>query len=189
MSGKTPVLLPGDDGRARCWWSLGAPEYVVYHDEEWGRPVTDHDGIFERLCLEGFQSGLSWLTILRKRDAFRVAFAGFSIAKVAAFGPGDVERLLGDAGIVRNRRKIEATITNARATVLLRERGGLAELIWSFQPSATPEPRSYADLQSQSPESVALSKALKREGYAHVGPTTMFALMEAVGIIDTHLLG
>lgn len=184
-----PDLVVGEDGLARPTWAAGDPLLRAYYDTEWGMPVRDEQGLFERLSLEAFQSGLSWVTILRKRTAFRAAFAGFEPDRVAAYDVGDLERLMGDAGIVRNRRKIEATITNARATVLLRERGGLAELIWSFQPSATPEPRSYADLQSQSPESVALSKALKREGYAHVGPTTMFALMEAVGIIDTHLLG
>ncbi len=147
----TPVLLPGDDGRARCWWSLSAPEYVAYHDREWGRPVLDDDGIYERLCLEGFQSGLSWLTILRKREAFRAAFAGFRIEAVAAFGVDDVQRLLGDAGIVRNRQKIEAAIGNARAALAVIEaRGSLASLFWEFRPERRgPAPRSLADLAAR----------------------------------------
>jgi DNA-3-methyladenine glycosylase I len=144
--------------------------------------------MFERLSLEAFQSGLSWVTILRKRPAFREAFAGFDPDAVAGFGEADVERLMADAGIVRNRRKIEATVTNARATVALREEGGLVELVWSFRPTATPAPASYAEVPTTSPESVALSKALRRKGFTFVGPTTMFALMEAVGIVDTHLV-
>lgn len=152
-------------------------------------PVRDEQGLFERLSLEAFQSGLSWATILRKRPAFRAAFAGFDPDLVAAYDESDVERLLADPGIVRNRRKIEATVTNARATVALRAEGGLAELIWSHRPAVTPAPRSHAEVPTTSPESVALSKALKRQGFTFVGPTTAFALMEAVGVVDTHLVG
>jgi len=187
----TPVLLPGEDGPARCWWSLSAPEYVAYHDREWGRPVLDDDGIYERLCLEGFQSGLSWLTILRKREAFRVAFAGFRIEAVAAFGPTDVERLLGDAGIVRNRRKIEAAIGNARAALDVREaRGSLASLFWAFRPERRrPAPRSLADIPAETQESRALAHELKRLGFRFVGPTTAYAHMQATGIVNDHVEG
>jgi len=186
-----PVLQAGDDGRARCWWSLSAPEYVTYHDEEWGRPVTDDDGIFERLCLEGFQSGLSWLTILRKREAFRAAFAGFSIERVAEFGPADVERLLGDAGIVRNRQKIEAAVGNARAALgVIEARGSLASLFWAFRPEKpSPAPRSTADFAAETPESRALARELKRLGFRFVGPTTAYAHMQAAGIVNDHLAG
>lgn len=182
-------LIVGEDGLARPTWAATDPLLRDYYDLEWGMPVRDETGLFERLSLEAFQSGLSWATILRKRPAFRAAFAGFDADAVAGFGEADVARLLDDAGIVRNRRKIDATIGNARATVALREQGGLAALVWSFQPDATPVPRTYADVPTQSPESIALSKALKRHGFAHVGPTTMHALMEAVGVIDTHLVG
>lgn len=182
-------LIVGEDGLARPTWAATDPLLRDYYDLEWGMPVRDETGLFERLSLEAFQSGLSWATILRKRPAFRAAFAGFDADAVAGFGEADVARLLDDAGIVRNRRKIDATIGNARATVALREQGGLAALVWSFQPDATPVPRTYADVPTQSPESIALSKALKRHGFAHVGPTTMYALMEAVGVIDTHLVG
>jgi DNA-3-methyladenine glycosylase I len=187
----TAVLQKGDDGRARCWWSLSAPEYVAYHDHEWGRPVLDDDGIYERLCLEGFQSGLSWLTILRKREAFRAAFVGFSIAKVAAFGPADVERLLGDAGIVRNRQKIEAAIGNARAALaVIEQRGSLAALFWAFRPDPPPgPPRSLADLPAETPESRALARELKRLGFRFVGPTTAYAHMQATGIVNDHVAG
>lgn len=191
MSSEVSVLQRGDDGRARCWWSLSAPEYVAYHDHEWGRPVLDDDGIFERLCLEGFQSGLSWLTILRKREAFRAAFAGFSIEKVAGFGPADVERLLGDAGIVRNRLKIEAAIGNARAALdVIEERGSLAALVWGFRPEApSPAPRSTADVAAETPESRALARELKRLGFRFVGPTTAYAHMQATGIVNDHVAG
>jgi DNA-3-methyladenine glycosylase I len=193
----TPVLLPGDDGRARCSWSLSAPEYVAYHDDEWGRPVLDDDGIYERLCLEGFQSGLSWLTILRKREAFRAAFAGFRIEDVAAFGADDVERLLGDAGIVRNRQKIEAAIGNARAALdVIEARGSLASLFWEFQPERPADrpasgaaPRSMADIPAETPESRALARELKRLGFCFVGPTTAYAHMQATGIVNDHLEG
>lgn len=182
-------LIVGDDGLARPVWASRDALLQRYYDEEWGIPVRDESGVFERLSLEAFQSGLSWATILRKRDNFRAAFCEFDVNQVAAFGEADRERLLNDAGIVRNRRKIDATIANAQATVALREHGGLAQHVWSFQPAETPQPRSAAEVPSQSPESVALSKDLKKRGFRHVGPTTMFALMEAIGIIDTHLLG
>ena len=185
----SPDLVTGDDGLARPVWAAHDAMLRTYYDTEWGMPIRDERGLFERLSLEAFQSGLSWATILRKRENFRAAFANFEPDAVAAFTDADRERLMADAGIVRNRRKVDATITNARATVALRERGGLAEFIWGFQPSTTPQPRSFAEVPTQSPESVALSKALKKAGFAHVGPTTMFALMEAVGIVDTHLVG
>jgi DNA-3-methyladenine glycosylase I len=159
-----------------------------YYDTEWGMPVRDEHGVYERICLEGFQSGLSWATILRKRPAFREVFADFDPDVVAGFGEGDVERLMGDARIVRNRRKIEATIQNARATIGLRPEGGLADFVWSFQPAETPQPSHHSEVPTVSPESVALSKALRAKGFAFVGPTTMFALMEAVGMVDTHLV-
>jgi DNA-3-methyladenine glycosylase I len=159
-----------------------------YYDTEWGMPVRDERGMFERISLEAFQSGLSWSTILRKRPAFHEAFHDFDPDAVAAFDEGDVERLMGDAGIVRNRRKVEATITNARATVALRAEGGLVDLVWSFRPETTPAPTSYDEVPTRSAESLALSKALHALGFTFVGPTTMYALMEAVGIVDTHLV-
>ncbi len=186
--GSSVVTVIGDDGLARPTWAATDPLMREYYDTEWGMPVRDERGLFERLSLEAFQSGLSWATILRKRPAFRVAFDDFDPDRVAAYDEGDVARLMGDAGIVRNRRKIEATITNARATRALREEGGLVELVWSFRPASTPAPETYADVPSTSPESVALAKALRGKGFAFVGPTTMFALMEAVGIVDTHLV-
>lgn len=182
-------ITVGDDGLARPAWAATDPLMREYYDREWGMPVRNETGLFERLSLEAFQSGLSWSTILRKRPAFREAFKNFEADAVARFDETDAARLMADARIVRNRRKIDATIQNARATVALREAEGLAALIWSFQPEATPVPESFADVPTQSPESIALSKELKRRGFAHVGPTTMHALMEAVGIIDTHLLG
>ncbi|QCR19524.1 DNA-3-methyladenine glycosylase I [Agrococcus sp. SGAir0287] len=182
-------LVVGDDGLARPAWAAHDPLLRAYYDEEWGMPVRDERGLFERLSLEAFQSGLSWRTILAKRPAFRAAFAGFDPDAVAAFGDDDVDRLMADAGIVRNRRKIDATIGNARATIALRDDGGLPALVWSFQPPVTPRPTSFAEVPTSSPESIALAKALRAAGFAHVGPTTMFALMEAVGIVDTHLAG
>ncbi|WP_413320616.1 DNA-3-methyladenine glycosylase I [Agrococcus sp. 1P02AA] len=182
-------LIVGEDGLARPAWAASDPLLRDYYDHEWGVPVRDETGLFERLSLEAFQSGLSWVTILRKRPAFRAAFAGFEPDAVARFDEGDAARLMADAGIVRNRRKVDATIQNARATVALRDEGGLPALIWSFQPETTPVPASQAEVPTQSPASLALSKELKRRGFAHVGPTTMFALMEAVGIVDTHLVG
>ncbi|GGC78689.1 3-methyladenine DNA glycosylase [Tersicoccus solisilvae] len=183
-------VVVGLDGLARPRWAAVDPLLRDYYDREWGMPVRDERGLFERLSLEAFQSGLSWATILRKRPAFRAAFAGFDPDAVAAFDDDDdVERLLADAGIVRNRAKILATIGNARATVSLRADGGLPALIWSFRPPVTPEPRTHAEIPTTSAESRALSAALRARGFRFVGPTTMFALMEAVGIIDTHLLG
>lgn len=183
------MTVIGDDGLARPDWAASDPLLKEYYDTEWGMPVRDEQGLFERLSLEAFQSGLSWATILRKRPAFRAAFDGFAPDVVAGYDERDVARLMADAGIVRNRRKIEATITNARATVALRDEGGLVDLVWSFRPSETPAPASYVDVPTTSPESVALAKALRGSGFTFVGPTTMFALMEAVGIVDTHLLG
>ena len=160
-----------------------------YYDTEWGMPVRDEQGMYERISLEAFQAGLSWATILRKRPAFRAAFDGFDPDRVAAYGETETERLMADAGIVRNRAKILASITNANATIRLREKGGLVDFVWSFQPAETPTPRTFAEIPTKSSESLALSKALRKEGFAFVGPTTMYALMEAIGIIDTHLLG
>jgi DNA-3-methyladenine glycosylase I len=178
-------LATGPDGRPRCWWAVSAPEYVAYHDTEWGRPVRDSRGLYERLCLEAFQSGLAWITILRKRENFRAAFAGFDIEAVAGFGEDDVARLMADAGIVRNRAKILAAITNARAALDV----DLAGLIWSFAPPPRPRPRSRAELPSVTDESKALAKELKRRGFAFVGPTTAYALMQACGLVDDHLAG
>ncbi|WP_431308228.1 DNA-3-methyladenine glycosylase I [Arsenicicoccus piscis] len=181
--------MVGDDGLARPVWAATDPMMRDYYDTEWGLPVRDERGLFERLSLEAFQSGLSWAIILRKRPTFRAAFRDFDPDVVAAFDDDDVERLLADQGIVRNRAKVLATIGNAAATVRLREEGGLVDLIWSFQPAVTPAPQDQAQVPTTSPESVALSKELRRKGFRFVGPTTMFALMEAVGIVDTHLVG
>jgi DNA-3-methyladenine glycosylase I len=187
-------LAKGPDGAARCFWGVSTPDYVDYHDREWGFPVKDDRRLFEKLCLEGFQAGLSWLTILRKRDAFRRAFANFEPAAVARFGARDVTRLLGDAGIVRHRGKIESTINNAaRALELVAERGSLAAYVWSFVPAAGERPRvvTRAALRAmtQTPTSVALSKDLKRRGWTFVGPTTVYAFMQAMGLVDDHLEG
>jgi DNA-3-methyladenine glycosylase I len=183
-------LVEGSDGRLRCAWGASAPEYVAYHDDEWGRPVRGDDALYERLVLEAFQSGLSWLTILRKREGFRAAFAGFDIDAVAEFGDGDVARLLADAAIVRNRAKVEAAIANARAARALREGGeSLTDLIWSFAPAERPAPRSYADVPAVTPESTALAKELKRRGFRFVGPTTAYATMQACGLVNDHLDG
>ncbi|PHP52062.1 DNA-3-methyladenine glycosylase I [Actinomyces ruminis] len=186
-------LVIGADGLARPAWAAGDPLLREYYDTEWGMPVRDERGVFERLSLEAFQSGLSWRTILVKRPAFREAFADFRPEAVAAFGDDDVARLLADARIVRNRAKVLATINNARATVALREAddvdGGLAGLVWSYRPASTPAPRTLAEVPTRSPESEALARRLKRLGFRFVGPTTAFALMEAIGIVDTHLVG
>ncbi|WP_375002461.1 DNA-3-methyladenine glycosylase I [Aeromicrobium sp. CTD01-1L150] len=182
-------LVVGDDHLARPPWAATDPLLREYYDTEWGMPVRDEQGLFERVSLEAFQSGLSWATILRKRPAFREAFDHFSPDAVAAYGDADVARLMADAAIVRNRAKIEATIANAHATVALRDQGGLVDLIWSFRPDRTPAPRSVEEVPTRSAESEALAKALRREGFRFVGPTTMFALMEAIGIVDTHLVG
>ncbi len=185
--------VAGPDGKRRCGWAYapGYPEYLAYHDEEWGRAVRGDDAVFERLVLEGFQSGLSWITILRKREAFRAAFADFSIAAVAEYGPADVERLLADAGIVRNRAKIEATIANARAAAALPE--GLSALVWSFAPSGPGRrraaPRTLADVPASTPESVAMAKAMKQRGFRFIGPTTAYAHMQATGMVNDHLQG
>ena len=187
MSTDTGVVI-GEDGLARPAWAAVDPLLRDYYDTEWGMPIRDEQGLFERISLEAFQSGLSWATILRKRPAFRTAFDDFDPDRIAQYGESDVAQLLEDAGIVRNRAKIRATITNAQATVTLREKGGLVDFVWSFQPEETPSPRALAEVPTQSPESLALSKALKKEGFAFVGPTTMFALMEAIGIVDTHLV-
>ena len=187
VTGLGPVV--GVDGIARRPRGSGDPVNLAYHDTEWGLRVSGEAAHLERLTLEAFQSGLSWLTILNKRPHFRAAFAGFDADTVAAFDEGDVERLMADAGIVRNRRKVDAAITNARATVALREEGGLEAFIWSFRPDPLPAPRTTADVPTTSPESVALSQALKKAGFAHVGPTTMYALMEAIGLVDDHLEG
>ena len=177
---------PGDDGRLRCPWALSAPDYVGYHDDEWGRPVPDDRSMFERMALEGFQSGLSWLVILRKREGFRRAFAGFDLATVAAYDGADVERLLADADIVRNRAKIEATIANARAALDLD--GGLLAHVRRFAPGEPPPaPVTLADVRSQSEESKALAKDLRKRGFRFVGPTTLYALMQATGIVNDHL--
>jgi len=183
-----PDLVIGSDGLARCAWGASTPEYTVYHDTEWGRPVRGDDALYERMTLEAFQSGLSWLTILRKREAFRAAFAGFAVETVATFGAADVERLLGDAGIVRNRAKIEAAIANARAAVDLPD--GLATLLWSFAPTGRRRrPKAFADLTATTAESTAMAKDLKRRGFRFVGPTTAYALMQACGMVDDHLAG
>jgi DNA-3-methyladenine glycosylase I len=178
----------GDDGLARPPWASVDPLLREYYDTEWGMPVRDEQGLYERISLEAFQAGLSWATILRKRPAFRAAFHNFHPDTVAAFTEADVERLLLDAGIVRNRLKIRAAITNARATIALRDDGGLVDFVWKFQPTATPEPLAHTEIPTTSPESIALSKALRSRGFSFVGPTTMYALMEAIGMIDTHLL-
>ena len=186
----TEGLQTGADGVPRCAWATSAPEYVAYHDEEWGRPVRGDDALFERLCLEAFQSGLSWLTILRKREGFRAGFAGFAIERVAAFGEADVARLMADPAIVRNRRKIEAAIVNARAAQALAEAGeSLSALVWSHRPPDRPAPRSPADVPATTPESVTLAKSLKARGFAFVGPTTAYATMQACGLVNDHLAG
>ena len=182
------MTVVGTDGLARPTWASVDPLLMHYYDTEWGMPIRDERGLYERICLEGFQSGLSWATILRKRPNFRAAFADFDPDVVATYTDEDVERLLGDAGIIRHRGKIQATITNARATIALRDEGGLVDFVWSFQPADTPRPDTHADVPTVSDESKALSKALRKKGFAFVGPTTMYALMEAVGIVDTHLL-
>jgi len=181
------MTVTGADGLVRCPWGASAPDYIAYHDEEWGRPVRDDRGLYERLCLEAFQSGLSWLTILRKRPGFRRAFDDFDMHRVAAYGPGDVERLLADAAIVRNRRKIDATIANARAALDLP--GGLAALVWKYADPDAPAPKTGADVPATTPGSMALAKELKGHGFRHVGPTTVYALMQACGLVDDHLQG
>lgn len=183
---------PGPDGRPRCPWALGSPEYLSYHDQEWGHPVHGDVGLYERLTLEAFQSGLSWVTILRKREGFRRAFAGFDPDTVARFDEPAVSRLLADPGIVRNRAKVTAAITNARALVRLREAdgdGALDRLVWSHASAPRPAPRTLADVPATTPESAALARALKRQGFVFVGPTTAYATMQAAGVVDDHLVG
>ncbi len=180
-----PVDDSRPDGRSRCGWATAAPEYIAYHDDEWGHQLHGVAALFERITLEGFQSGLSWLIILRKRPAFRAAFAGFDPAAVARFGDADVTRLLGDAGIVRNRSKIEATMANARAVLELDT--PLDELIWSFAPATHVRPATLSDVPATSTESTAMAKELKRRGMRFVGPTTCYALMQAAGLVDDHI--
>ncbi|WP_370325196.1 DNA-3-methyladenine glycosylase I [Euzebya sp.] len=184
-------LVVGDDGLARCWWPGGDPGYIAYHDTEWGRPVHDDVRLYEKLCLEGFQSGLSWLTILRKREAFRSAFAGFDPTVVAGFGDADVDRLLGDAGIIRHRGKITAAIANAGVVLDLAEaHGSFASFVWGFAPDGPrSRPATPADVPATTPESTALARALKRAGARFVGPTTAYAFMQAMGRVDDHLVG
>jgi DNA-3-methyladenine glycosylase I len=180
------MTVTGPDGQPRCGWATSAPEYIEYHDTEWGKEIRDDHGLFERMTLEGFQSGLSWITILRKRENFRKAFDHFDPQKIAAYGADDFDRLMADAGIVRNRLKINATITNARALLELEE-GELTDLLWSFRPENRPAPKTFDDVPATTPESVAMSKALKKKGFVFVGPTTAYALMQATGIVNDHL--
>jgi DNA-3-methyladenine glycosylase I len=185
-------LRLGADGRHRCWWPGADPLYIAYHDEEWGRPVADDRRLFEKICLEGFQAGLSWLTILRKRDNFRRAFAGFDLDAVARFGEAEVARLLADAGIVRHRGKIEAAINNARRALALREEAGsLAAFLWRFAPDADgwPAPGAATAIPATTAESLALSKDVRRRGWAFVGPTTIYSFMQAMGLVNDHLAG
>jgi DNA-3-methyladenine glycosylase I len=177
--------VAGPDGRLRCPWGISVPEYVAYHDQEWGRPLHGDQAIYERLCLEAFQSGLSWLTILRKRENFRAAFAGFDPAAVAKFGDDDVQRLLADTGIVRNRAKINAAIVNARAALDIA--GGLSALVWNFAGEPGPAPVTTADVPAQTPASKALSKELRAQGFTFTGPVTAYATMQACGIVNDHL--
>jgi DNA-3-methyladenine glycosylase I len=177
--------VPGPDGLLRCPWGASSPEYLSYHDAEWGRPVKDDDALFERLCLEAFQSGLSWLTILRKRENFRAAFSGFRIEAVATFGPADESRLLADAGIVRNRAKIEAAINNARAADRLP--GGLTALIWKYADEQGPAPVRLADIPASTAGSKALAKELRSHGFTFTGPVTAYATMQSCGIVNDHL--
>jgi DNA-3-methyladenine glycosylase I len=191
MADRGPALTSGSDGRRRCFWGASSPEYERYHDEEWGRPVSDDRALYERMVLEGFQSGLSWITVLRKRENFRSAFAGFEIEKVARFDERDVRRLLKDAGIVRHRGKIEAAIINAKAAAAMQANGeSLGELVWSHKPKGRRRaPRTIDDLPPATPESTALAKELKRRGFRFVGPTTVYATMQACGIVNDHLAG
>ncbi|MEZ5790878.1 MAG: DNA-3-methyladenine glycosylase I [Nitratireductor sp.] len=187
-------LLQGEDGVWRCAWHGNLPDYLVYHDQEWGRPVTGDTRLFEKICLEGFQSGLSWLTILRKRDNFREAFHGFDIERVAAMGEADIERLVKNAGIIRHRGKIASTINNARqAIVLANEKGSLAKYFWSFEPDQVSRPEivtwEWMRANPVSPVSTAISKDLKKRGWSFVGPTTIYAFMQAMGLVNDHIAG
>jgi DNA-3-methyladenine glycosylase I len=178
-------LVIGEDGEARCFWGASSPEYMAYHDDEWGVPVHDSRALYEKLCLEAFQSGLSWITILRKRENFRAAFANFEPEVVAAYGEQDVERLMADAGIVRNRAKIEAAVANARAALDV----DLGELLWTFAPADHVRPKTRTEIPAVTPESKAMAKELKKRGFKFVGPTTAYALMQACGLIDDHIEG
>jgi DNA-3-methyladenine glycosylase I len=189
---ETDGLVRGADGRLRCWWGASAPEYVPYHDHEWGFPVTDDVRLFEKLSLEGFQSGLSWLTILRKREGFRRAFAGFDFERIARFGSRDVARLLADRAIVRNRAKIEAVINNARrAAELVEQEGSIAKYVWQFEPERRPRLLNREALRAlaQTAESKSLARDLKRRGWRFVGPTTVYAFMQAMGLVNDHIAG
>jgi DNA-3-methyladenine glycosylase I len=180
-------LVRGPDGLARCFWGASSPEYTTYHDQEWGQPVRGDDALFERMTLEAFQSGLAWITILRKREAFRAAFAGFSIEKVAEFGESDATRLMADAGIVRNRMKVDAALHNARVAADLPD--GLSALLWSYAPPPRPRPASLSEVPASTPESTIMAKDLKKRGFKFVGPTTAYALMQATGMVDDHVEG
>ncbi|HZX02184.1 DNA-3-methyladenine glycosylase I [Kribbella sp.] len=180
------MTVTGPDGQPRCGWATSAPEYVEYHDTEWGKEIRNDVGLFERMTLEGFQSGLSWITILRKRENFRAAFAQFDPEAIAKYGDADFDRLMADPGIVRNRLKINATISNARALLDLAD-GEFTELLWSFRPAKHKIPKTLADVPATTPESIAMSKALKKHGFVFVGPTTAYALMQATGIVNDHL--
>lgn len=181
-------LITGDDGLRRCWWCGNDPLYLQYHDQEWGQPIVDDRQLFEKVCLEGFQAGLSWITILRKREAFRKAFSHFDFRKVASYTPGNVDRLLANAEIVRHRGKIESTINNAkRAMDIVDRQGSLAEFFWQFEPSRARAVRSRGDIQATTQESTALSKEMKRLGWTFVGPTTCHAFMQAMGMVNDHL--
>jgi DNA-3-methyladenine glycosylase I len=183
-------VVNGPDGRPRCWWGASSDEYIAYHDDVWGKPLHGDRELFELLTLESFQSGLSWLTILRKQENFRRAFGGWDIESIAAYGDRDFERLMSDPGIVRNRAKIEATLANARAALELRENGTtLDELLWSFAPEPAPAPRSREDLAASTAESTAMARGLKRRGFRFVGPTTAYSLMQAAGLVNDHLAG
>ena len=185
MSDRPTFAIPGPDGELRCPWALSTTEYIGYHDDEWGRPIRDDHGLYERLCLEAFQSGLSWLTILRKRENFRAAFQGFDMETVAAYGADDEARLMADAGIVRNRAKIEAAIANARAALDLPD--GLAALVWKYAGDQQPAPATLADVPASTPAAKALSADLRRNGFRFTGPVTAYATMQACGIVNDHL--
>ncbi|GAA2505025.1 DNA-3-methyladenine glycosylase I [Winogradskya humida] len=183
----TQDIVIGEDGLARCSWGASTPDYAVYHDTEWGRPLHGDDALFERMCLEAFQSGLSWITILRKRPAFRTAFAGFAIKEVATFGETDATRLMADPGIVRNRMKVDAALHNARVAIDLQT--GLSDLLWSYAPPPRPRPATRAEVPATTPESIAMAKDMKKRGFKFIGPTTAYALMQATGMVDDHLAG
>lgn len=194
MTNKTDGLIKGPDGKTRCWWHANDPLYLHYHDTEWGRPCADDRYLFEKICLEGFQAGLSWITILRKRDNFRKGFANFDIEKLARFGDKQINKLVEDAGIIRHRGKIESTINNARRAIeLVEKEGSLAKFIWQFEPAKKDRPKKFdaGTLRpiTQSDQSVALSKELKRRGWTFFGPTTAYAFMQAVGLVNDHLQG